>query len=366
MKDKLSLVLVLILVTSVCGAQDLWKGFEHLFTQPRNYVVSRVIDKIEIDGINNEKSWKHAKWSEYYNDIEGDKKPVPKYKTRMKMLWDNTTLYIFAELEEPHIWAYYTKNDMIVFHENDFEVFIDPDRDTHDYYEFEVNAQNTLFDLFLDKPYRNGCKANIEWNAKGFVSAVQIDGTLNNPNDLDNKWTVEIAIPFSSLTNNGDYLQPEKGDMWKINFSRVNWQTEIVDGKYVRKVDPETNKRIPEYNWVWSPQGVINMHYPERWGLMQFSGNSVKNEKLTFELPQEEQLAKYLWLIYYKQQSFKKESGYYASTLESLEIQEAGDEESVSYKLELTGGTKTFSAQLLTGDGMVLSINEQGYFKVQN
>ena len=26
-----------------------------------------------------------------------------------------------------------------------------------------------------------------------------------------------------------------------------------------------------EDNWVWSPQGEIAMHLPERWGFLQFS-----------------------------------------------------------------------------------------------
>ena len=28
---------------------------------------------------------------------------------------------------------------------------------------------------------------------------------------------------------------------------------------------------IAEENWVWSPQGVVNMHEPDRWGILQFS-----------------------------------------------------------------------------------------------
>jgi hypothetical protein len=39
----------------------------------------------------------------------------------------------------------------------------------------------------------------------------------------------------------------------------------VVDGAY-EKV-PETR----EDNWVWSPQGAIDMHRPERWGYVQFS-----------------------------------------------------------------------------------------------
>ena len=93
-------------------------------------------------------------------DIEGDAKPAPRFRTRAKMLWDDTYFYIAAEMEEPHVWGTLTKHDSVIFHDNDFEVFLDPDGDTHDYYEFEINALNTGWDLFLDKPYRDGGQAD--------------------------------------------------------------------------------------------------------------------------------------------------------------------------------------------------------------
>lgn len=31
--------------------------------------------------------------------------------------------------------------------DNDFEVFLDPDGDNHNYYEIEINAHNTVWDL---------------------------------------------------------------------------------------------------------------------------------------------------------------------------------------------------------------------------
>ena len=57
---------------------------------------------------------------------------------------------------------------------------------------------------------------------------------------------------------------PKPGETWRINFSRVQWRHEVVDGKY-HKV-PKT----PEDNWVWAPQGAINMHIPEMWGYVTF------------------------------------------------------------------------------------------------
>ena len=70
----------------------------------------------------------------------------------MKMLWDDQYLYIAADLEEPHVWATLTAHDSVIFRDNDFEVFLNPTGDSVNYFEFEINALNTGWDLFLDKP----------------------------------------------------------------------------------------------------------------------------------------------------------------------------------------------------------------------
>ena len=242
---------------------------------PKKYTCYQTDEKILIDG-KLENAWENAPYTSLFVDIEGDKKPLPYQHTRAKMLWDQTHLYIAAVIEEEHIWAYQTKKDQIVYLENDFEVFIDPDGDTENYYELEINAANNIFDLFLPKTYRNGGRAKLDWDIDGLQSAVSIDGTLNDASDKDKQWILEIAIPFKSLsTTDVPAIQPVAGDAWRINFSRVNWRHEVDEnGKYSRKRDPETKKLMPEYNWVWSPQGVINMHFPEYWGYLHFEGNS--------------------------------------------------------------------------------------------
>ena len=85
-------------------------------------------------------------------------------------------------------------------------------------------------------------------------------------------WTVEMAIPLieiSKLKRPQDYDYPKSGDVWRINFSRVNWDYKLNNGKYTRK--KINDKYLPEYNWVWSNQGTINMHVPENWGFLIFS-----------------------------------------------------------------------------------------------
>jgi hypothetical protein len=233
--------------------------------EPKTYQCNRTLSPIQIDGKIDDKAWESAPWTDNFIDIEGDAKPRPRFRTRVKMLWDEKYFYVAAELEEPHIWATLTKRDSVIFHDNDFEVFIDPNGDTLEYYEFEINALNTGWDLFLDKPYLFGGNARNEWDIKGLLTAVHIDGTLNNSSDIDRKWTVELAFPWEAL---GEFAHkpapPYQGDEWRVNFSRVQWQHEIHEGKY-RKV-PGTK----EDNWVWSPQGVVNMHIPEHWGRVIF------------------------------------------------------------------------------------------------
>src|SRR5215831_21017831 len=163
---------------------------------PRSYECRRAVRPMHIDGLLNDPDWKHAPWSESFVDIEGSAKPLPRFRTRMKMLWDDGNLYIGAELEEPDIWATLTEHDSVIFHDNDFEVFLNPSGDSRNYFEFEINALNTSWDLFLPKPYREGGKADNSWEIPGLRSAVYIEGTLNDPRRRDRRWWVELAFPW--------------------------------------------------------------------------------------------------------------------------------------------------------------------------
>jgi hypothetical protein len=236
---------------------------------PKHYIVGKTSEVIKIDGIATEQSWVSAKFSEKFIDIEGIK--TPKFDTKMKMLWDEKFLYIYAELEEPHIWGNLKQRDTIIYYNNDFEVFLDPSNDGINYGEIELNALNTVWDLYLNKPYRIGGKANFEWNLNALKTAVKAYGTINNPNNIDSLWAVEMAIPlqpFVRLKNRPKTI-PKEGEQWRINFSRVHWDHDVIDGKYYRK--KEDGKYLREYNWVWSNQKVINMHEPEKWGFLQFT-----------------------------------------------------------------------------------------------
>lgn len=241
---------------------------------PKTYVVAKTETPPKIDG-KAEKAWEKAPFSEPFIDIEGVL-PVT-YNTQMKMLWDENYLYIFARLEEPHVWGNLKSRDTIIYLNNDFEVFIDPSPNTEVYAEIEINALNTVWDLLLNKPYRVGGFANFHWNLDSLKTAVHVDGTLNQHMDKDRGWSVEMAIPMKALIElkNDKRQAIKEGDQWRINFSRVQWHHDIVKGKYTRK--KVAGKLHPEHNWVWSNQTQINMHMPENWGIVQFTEETSSN-----------------------------------------------------------------------------------------
>jgi hypothetical protein len=253
------------------------------------------------------------------------------------MLWDDSALYIADEMEEPHIWGTLTEHDSVIFHDNDFEVFLDPDDDSHLYGELELNALNTTWDLLLTKPYKDGGHAINAWEIKGLRTAVRVLGTLNDPSDTDRGWTLEIAWPWKGLKElTRQKTPPRDGDQWRINFSRVEWEHELAGGKY-RKV---AGRR--EDNWVWSPQGVIDMHRPERWGVLQFSTAAPGTAE--YRPDPSGPTRHLLHRVYYAQREYKKQHGFWAPSLERLGL-------SGPVRMEVTANTFEASAVVpATGD----------------
>lgn len=294
MNIKLPFLIIVLVCFSIVGCA------QNIDIIPETYVAHKTSEIISIDGKANEIDWQKATWSHNFIDIEGVEKPP--YKTNVKMLWDETYFYILAKLEEPHVWANLKQRDTIVFYNNDFEIFIDPDGDTYNYYEMEMNALNTIWDLFVSKPYRETDNVVLnDWNMTGLKSAVSIDGTLNNPNDVDKGWTIELAIPWSVYKKSYFEQNVPSDAFWRVNFSRVNWDYQINEGKYERKKDTN-GEFLHEHNWVWSPTGVINMHLPEKWGYVYFSSKEVGSD-VNFTIPNDEKIKWELFNLYRAQKA---------------------------------------------------------------
>lgn len=238
-----------------------------------------------VDGSLNEETWQRATHSSRFRDlISGDSTYLD---TRAAVLWDDQYLYIGYWIEEPALSARHTQRDAPIYQDNDVEFFI-AGQDA--YYEFEINAFGTIYEvlffwldnyekkgyhllpglsrntpgarLFNGVGYRHPRGQRIgfwQWDMPGLLSAVQLQGTINQHSDQDKGWTVELAIPWASLAilarADGRKLPPAHSDVWRMDFSRFN---------------TKKGSKNDAGGWAWSPHGVWDSHVPECFTYIEF------------------------------------------------------------------------------------------------
>jgi hypothetical protein len=184
---------------------------------------------------------------------------------------------------------------------------------------------------------------------------VKIDGELNNPNADNKKWTIEMKIPWFSLRECPlDQCYPPKfaptpGEIWRLNFSRVEYEVDIVDGKYVKRCG-EDGQPLPEHNWLWSPTGVIDAHMPEMYGYLLFTENGED-----YPLPEEDEVKFVLRKLYYRQHKYSCEHGRYCTDAQQL----LGDEAD-KYGVE-TFATPSMFEGIAPWKGDAWHIDQDGY-----
>lgn len=325
--------------------------------QPPVCYCRRAVGSIgHLDGNLDKPFWKDAPWMDDFHDIEGDSRPRPAKQTRVKLLWDDEALYIGAQLYDDTIWATVRNRDELIYIDNDFEVFLAPQDSSHRYYELEMNAANAVWDLLMEKPQRDCVRRIIGWDIHGLESAVKIDGRLNDPAAQNTGWSLEIRIPWFSLRECGKdecyptRFAPEPGEIWRMNFSRVEWDVDVRDGRYVKRVDKATGEPLPEHNWVWAPTGVIDIHMPEMWGYLVFT-----REGERYPLPRADAAKLLLRKLYYREHAHCCQTGQFTADVALL----LGDE-AAQYNLRAYVTPSMFEGAL-DFEGETWHIRQDGY-----
>ncbi len=256
-----------------------------------HYTAYRVAEPLQIDGRLDEVSWQIAPRSPRFVDLISGQPTI--HNTQAAVLWDDDYLYVGYWIEEPFVTATLTERDALIYTDNDVELFI-AGQDA--YYEFEINALSTIYEVFFiweDAYERDGYSQSPEfqratatpWNGVGFTnhprgprlgfwqwdfpgikSAVWVDGTLNQNDDRDRGWTVELALPWQGMNwlarGDGRSLPPQDGDVWRMDFSRFNQYKEAPPAQ-------------DSSGWAWSAHGIWDSHIPECFPYIHFSNQTV-------------------------------------------------------------------------------------------
>jgi hypothetical protein len=180
-----------------------------------DYVVHRATSPITVDGELAESAWDKAQVTPpLVRSMDGARATAA---TTARLLWDDLNLYVAFQCEDANVSGQFSGDDEKLYASNVVEIFLNPSGDLNRYDEIEVAPTNALFDAsFKGGPRQN---MDLSWSSHA-RHAVRVDGTLNDPRDVDRGWTVEMAIPFSSLTGM-DKPRPQPGDKWKFNLYRL-------------------------------------------------------------------------------------------------------------------------------------------------
>jgi hypothetical protein len=205
----------------------------------------------KIDGKLDEPVWKKANPVVLKENRSGRKVTDPNLLTQVLICYNDSTLYIAFICNDPDIWTNYTKRDEFLWQEEAVEVFIDVDDVPETYVEIEVSPANVLFDSYVVDPENIDVQTTAQFNLAGIKTAVSLDGTLNMREDIDNSWTVEIAIPFRDLATEKNKNVTRKTNI-KINFFRL-----------------DKNKNMDSAGYAWSPTAA-RFHKPSVFGRLIF------------------------------------------------------------------------------------------------
>lgn len=185
---------------------------------PRQYVAYHLPSDagVIVDGALDEPAWTEVGFTDAFVDISTSTPPA--LLTRAKLRWSDSHLFVGGLLQEPAVWANIShvchcvnaSQDQVIYHDNDFEVFLDADGSTHYYKETEFNAAANYWDLTLNKPYNDGGYENSSrvfgpagWDMWPRVTvATATDGVLNDPQAPATWWSVEASFPLSDLAYN--------------------------------------------------------------------------------------------------------------------------------------------------------------------
>ncbi len=222
MKRFLFVLNILIFSILFAEAQE-----SDIVTEHRVYSCVEIDNPPKIDALIDD-IWNSVEWAEEFTQVEPNPGEKENQETKVKLIYDNDALYVFAELiENEEIFEFLSERD---------------DPGNADWFGIVIDAYNegtnglgffvTPSGVQLDAKYV-GQGEDFNWNAV-WTSAVRVE---------DNKWTVEMKIPYAALR-----FPNQEEQEWGVHF----WRNRRVN----RELD-SWNPVKPEIDGFLNQAGVL-------------------------------------------------------------------------------------------------------------
>lgn len=213
-----------------------------------SYEVRRATSPIVIDGIVDEDAWKAAS-SPVSLQFLWDEQTGAKQETLVRLLWDDQYLYVSYEAEDTDLTATFLNRDDPVYRDDALEIFVNPrPSQVGLYYGLEINARGVMYDYLL----HDSVTFFKRFDMTDLLIGVDLRGTLNEREDTDEGWGLEVAIPWANFEELS--RRPQVGAVWSANLNR--WDGAGQERRMSIWSDPLVTRAHP--------------HYPSRFGELRF------------------------------------------------------------------------------------------------
>lgn len=211
--------------------------------------ISRVRD-FALTGSGKAAAWAKAPW----HSLKRVGKGSLSYKTRIKVLYSSTALYVLYDCEDRRLTCTHTRDGADLFTEDVVEIFLQPDPTQRLYLEYEVSPLN--FELPIMVPNDgNRFFGWLPWkyeNQRCVQHATQVRGGRKRAGATCRGWRAEVAIPFALMAGLGQ-VPPEPGMRWHGNFYRIDYDVR------------------PESHWAWCSGPDVKFHRYQDFGTLLFA-----------------------------------------------------------------------------------------------
>jgi hypothetical protein len=167
--------------------------------RPQEVKVPFTPNPVKIDGKLDDPAWaKAVTFNDVYQFNTKEKAATP--KTTWKILWDKKCLYLAYDCVDSDIISPKIERDDQVYANDCVELFLLPDFRFRTYWELIIGPSGSIYDSIQCKNYDDwGCNFRTSETIQGLEVGIDIRGTLNQPGDQDQGYTVEVAFPFSEM-----------------------------------------------------------------------------------------------------------------------------------------------------------------------
>lgn len=199
-------------------------------------------EDFEITGDGSNDEWKKTYWQDLTQ-----RGSTSQYNTRFKILYSGTGIYCLYDCEDTKITATMHGENLDLWNEDVIEAFFWADQSLPVYFEYELSPLNQELVLMVPN-YKGRFMGWIPWHYEGSrktrhaVKVIEKDGGIE-------RWFGEFFIPYE-LMRPMVASAPEKGDTWRANFYRIDYDAGQV-------------------GWSWMPI-VNNFHDYLLFGLIEF------------------------------------------------------------------------------------------------